>query len=189
MSTENQVDFLTGTTVDEAEIIAAKEILLEAGYKIIKIEVTTKFTTVREVKNYFYDRLYRKYPERMAHKVDSVERDMKLMNAFIESRMAEGNISKAIALQECVDIIDVIFDYEDEFWFKYPIVDTRVFGLGKVGWITQKAIEILNRERYKKEAKKSEKMLAEIEDSMEIDLVKKSDRLSKMLEGLEDKNG
>jgi len=183
------MDFLSGDSVDVTELNMAKEILIAAGYKVTKVAITTKFKTTKEVKDYFYSRLYSKYPDRLINKVDNVQRDMRIAKDFIESRMADNSIGKTIALQESVDIIDMIFDYEDEFSFKYPMVNIGILGQGKIGWITQKAIEILNRERYKEAAVKSDKMLTEIENNTEIDLVEKSNKMSAMLNSLEDKDG
>ena len=183
------MDFLSGASVDDTELKMAKEILIEAGYKVTKVVTTTKFNTTKELKDYFYSRLYSKYPDRLIDKVDNIQRDMRIANDFIESRMLDNAIGKKIALQECVDIIDMIFDCEDEFMFKYPVVNIGILGQGKIGWITQKAIEILNRERYKEASRKSEELLIEIENNTEINLTEKSNKMSEMLAGLEDKDG
>lgn len=185
----DQIDFLSGVSVDETELEVAKEILLDAGYKVTKVLITTKFEKTKELKDFFYSRLYSKYPERLIDKVDNIKRDMRMANDFIESRMLDNTIGRMVALQECVDIINIIFDYEDEFMFKYPVVNIGILGQGKIGWITQKAVEILNRERYKEASRKSEEMLIEIENNTEIDLVEKSNKMSDMLASLEDKNG
>lgn len=187
--TSDQVDFLSGKDVNEAKIQAAKDILLEAGYKVVKIGLITNVKTVKDLKDYFYSRLYQKYPEVCKNRVDNVQLDMRFANLFLESRLGMGTVGKAVALQECVEIIDVIFDYEDEFMFKYPITSISILGQGKLGWITQKAIEILNREKHKEMVKKSDRMLQEIEDSMEVDFNEKAQKMQRMLKRLEESNG
>jgi hypothetical protein len=106
---------------------------------------------------------------------------MKITSLFLDAIMEDGTVGKKAALQKCVDIIDVIFDYEEEFKFNYPIRDIGVLGQNKLGWITQKAIEILNRNRYDEIKSKSDKMLKKLENSIEIDLDSKAIELEKML--------
>lgn len=188
-TTKDQIDFLTGESVDDSQIEAAKEILLNAGYKVEKINVTTKARKIQDIKNHFYNRLWAKYPDRYSNRVSNIERDMRFASLFVESRMNPKTVGKVVALQECMDIIDIIFDYEEEFMFKTPIMDITILGQGKLGWITQKAVEILNREKGKEIARESEKMLKELEESMEIDLNEKSNELINMLKNLEEKDG
>ena len=187
--TADQMDFLTGGSSENTQIEAAKQILLEAGYKVTKPEVTTKVSTVKGLKDYFYNRLYQKYPDRLADRVPNVQMDMRFAKLFFESRIRSGDVGDAVAFQDCVDVIDVIFDHEKEFMFKYPIMDISILGQGKLGWITQKAIELLNKEKTKAMARKTEEMLREIEDNMEVDLEEKSNRLTQMLKNVEEKDG
>lgn len=177
----DQVDFLSNKPLEETQLDIAKKMLLEAGYKVSKVEVSTNVTNVVELKNYFYGRLYRKYPKLYKTTVRNVQRDVRISSLFLEARMKDGTLGKKAALQECVDIIDVIFDYESEFGFKYPIKDIGILGQRKLSWVTQKAIEILNRKRYKDMEQRSKQMLREMEDSMEIDLDDRYAKLSNML--------
>lgn len=182
--TGDQMDFLSGGSVEDTQIDAAKKILLDAGYRVVKPEVTTKVRTIKDLKDYFYNRLYQKYPDRLVNRVPNVQMDMRFAKLFFEARLLAGDVGKQVALQDCVDTIDIIFDHEDEFMFKYPIMDISILGQGKLGWITQKAVELLNKEKSKKLARKSEEMLKQIEDEMDIDLNERESELKSMLANL-----
>jgi len=55
-------------------------------------------------------------------------------------------------LDECAQIIKVIFDREPDFNFTIPL-SFDIFGQQALGWITKKAIEFMNEERESKEQK------------------------------------
>lgn len=186
--TNDQNDFLSGSDVGEAEIEAAKKILFDAGYKVIKVEINRNIKTSKELKDYFYSRLYSKYPDRYKNRVENVASDMRIISLFIDSRMESGSIGRQLAIQECADIIDIIFDHEDEFYFKYPIRNVNILGQKKLSWVTQKAIEILNRKKYKEMEERSEQMLLEMENSIKVDLKEKEEKLNKMLSRMGEAN-
>ena len=111
----------------------------------------TPINNVKDVSglvDYFYSRLFNKYEYLTRLTIRNRSKEMFIASKFIESRMVDGDISKNTAIQECVDIIDTIFEYEEEFCFKLPIKDISILGQGKLSWITQKAVEIINRNSY-----------------------------------------
>jgi hypothetical protein len=92
------------------------------------------------------------------------------------------------AIQECVEIIDTIFDYADRFKFNKPI-DLRVIGQGKAGWITHKAVLIMNDERQKQQEKEIKEMIEKHDEEVEIDLNEKANELDMLLSKMGVNNG
>jgi predicted RNA-binding protein with PUA domain len=69
--------------------------------------------------------------------------------------MAATGASKEYALNECGEIIRTVFEYEKEFKFKYAITFS-VFGQDNLKWVTDKAIQIMNRNSQEKEEEDAE---------------------------------
>lgn len=167
----------------------AKAAAIEAGYKVSDpIFVNGGVKTLKDLRNYFYMRLWKKYPHRQAYHVDmGLSKELHLFKLFVESREATG-LSRLNAIQECVAIIDIIFDHEDEFGFRDPI-DVRVIGQGKAGWITRKAVFILNKKVQEAMHQKFNKMVEKYEQDEKINLEEKASELDSLLAGMEDNNG
>ena len=187
MAKHQQDAFNPNMTPEEIRIEEAKKILIEAGYKIADpLVVNESVSNLPKLLNYFYMRLFTKYPEKQLTTIKNFEKDMKLTGRFVEARKV--NMNEQAAIQECVAIIDIIFDHEEDFNFKQPIT-IGVLGQAKSGWITEKAVFILNRELVKRDEEEAEERIKEIEDSYEVDPKKTEDRLDKILARMEGNNG
>jgi hypothetical protein len=175
--------------LDTSKPEEAKAAAIEAGYKVSDpIFVNGGVKTLKDLRNYFYMRLWKKYPNRQAYHVDmGLDKELRLFKLFVESREVMG-LSRLNAIQECVAIIDIIFDHEDEFGFRDPI-DVRVIGQGKAGWITRKAVFILNKKVQEAMHQKFNKMVEKYEQDEKIDLKDKASELDSLLAGMEDTNG
>ena len=183
--TDDQEDVFSVGGIKQAHINAAKDILLAAGYRIIKPEIVNgEITSKRKLRDYFYMRLNEKHPTRQLRRVPDIILDMKLVGQFVDSRL-DGGITEKDAIQECVAIINVLFDQEDEFKFKYPISDIGILGQGKMAWITAKAISLLNKNKDARAEQDALKMSDEIEDSNVIDIKEQSNYLDSLLKNLE----
>jgi len=166
----------------------ARQIAIESGWQVTEpILVNDKVITMKDLRNYFFMRLWTKYPNRYKYYVDNIKNEFRLMRFFVESREEKG-LNKFNAIQQCVAIIDVIFDYEEEFNFKTPI-DIRVVGQAKAGWITEKALQIVNNNLLKSREKEAERRIADMEDNREINLKEKAKELDEMLANMEANNG
>ena len=186
MNIDTQDIFTGGKSLDEIRIETAKDVLMEAGYKILSpITVDGSINTITKLCDYFYKRLYTKYPNRITKRVHNITKDMTLMNSFVECFM--DGASKARAIQEAIEVIDVIFDHEEEFNFKLDIVDTGILGQKAVGWITSKAIDILNKQRMKKESKKINDHVEALENC-DINTDEIDSKLDRLLKKMEDNN-
>lgn len=166
----------------------ARKIAVESGWQVTEpILVNDKVITMKDLRNYFFMRLWTKYPNRYKYYVDNIKNEFRLLRFFVESREEKG-LNKFNAIQQCVAIIDAIFDYEEEFNFKTPI-DIRVVGQAKAGWITEKALQLVNNNLLKSREKEAERRIAEMEDNREINLKEKAKELDEMLANMEANNG
>jgi hypothetical protein len=206
----NQLDlFVVGKTVDEVQLEKAIEIVEGAGYDVVRdasearstamsygfkvsdpIYVDDNILNLQDLRNYFFNQLWSHYPELKRSYVEGNRAsEMRSIRMFVESRELTG-LNRHNAIQECAAIINVIFENKDQFNFsRSPGI--WVLGQAKAGWITGKAVNILN-EQLQKEAKENldrrfESMESEYEK--EIDLNETSDMLNKLLNDMEASNG
>jgi hypothetical protein len=167
----------------------AKTLAIDAGYRVSDpLLVNDQIVTLKDLRNYFYMRLWTKFPERESYHVEgNWEKEMRIIRLFVESREKTG-LNRFNAIQECVALIDIIFNHAEEFNFRKPI-DLRVLGQGSAGWITQKASMILNEKLYKQRSDEVEKRIKEYEDGYDVDLDQKASLLDKLLSKMEANNG
>lgn len=204
----DQYDLLNpDKSIDEAQITAAIELLeknhykivktkedartvaIEAGYKVIEpILINERIITLLDLRNYFFMRLWKKYPDRQKYYVHAaLNRELHVFRLMVEAREKTG-LNRFNAVQECVAIVDVIFDHEEEFGFKNPI-DLNVLGQAKAGWITQKALAILNSKLRAGLDQAVDKLIETRDKERKIDLRAKSLELDELLKKMEANNG
>jgi hypothetical protein len=130
----------------ENELIdACIEFLKEEGFRVIEPSNYTynKIKKVDDLIELFYI-LHKKYhPSNVAVYRPKLAVDRKTAKRFLESRMESSGLSKKFALRECAEIISVIFEFEEKFKFDSPI-NFSILGQAKLGWVTEKAIYLLN---------------------------------------------
>lgn len=166
-----------------------KRLSIEAGYKVAEpILVDDKIVTLEDLRNYFCRRLYLRYPSRHHDSIDNVPREIRLLRLLVEARQKTG-LNKFNAIQECVAIIDTIFDYEDRFSFNKPI-NITMLGQKSYSWVTEKAITILNEKLTSEHAKNIEKQIDELDDihSEERDKAR-GNKLDNILKNMGNTNG
>jgi hypothetical protein len=191
MVMEYQQDaFSKGKSTKEIRIEESKKILMDYGYKIVEpLEVNKSVKDIPDLRKYFYAKLWNKYPDRMQYYTERYKEEIKIVRDLVESR--EGNTNRDTAIQECVAIIDTIFDYEEEFKLEKPIISINIL---RVSWVIGLAISILNLEKNKEEERARDKMIDEIEDQYMKDhhksiLKSKAEKLDKILAGMKKNNG
>lgn len=169
----------------------AKELAVESGYKVSDpIVVDDKIVSLKDLRNYFYLCLWSKYPYRQSHYLEgNWKSELRIFKLFVESRELSG-LNRFNAIQECVRIINTIFEYSDQFNFKNPI-DIRVLGQDKSGWITQKALSIINEQSLKTQAQETDELLNKIDEDhiSKTDLKEKASELDALLSNMEENNG
>ena len=185
----NNIDMFTGDkSIEEIRIEESKRILMDYGYKVVEpLEVNNSVKDMPGLRKYFYARLWNKYPDRMQYYIQHYKEEIKIVSDFVKSR--EENTNRGTAIQECVAIIDVIFDNEEMFKLDKPIINVNIL---RMGWLINFAISIMNTEKSKEEETIRIKMEEEIEDAYmkdkyELVLKAKAKKLDKILAGVEKK--
>lgn len=184
-SSDQTVLFINSGT--EQLVDACTNYLKFKGYKITKpVDNICNVRTIDELICYFYTMLELKHPD-CINSYRNMMKNRTIAKKFVEARMVASNINRKEALNECVEIIKTVFKYESEFHFKYEM-NFKIFGQNKSGWITDKAIQIMNRElKYKKKANADKKMeeMIKAQDTENLGF----DNLQDILDKLEKNNG
>lgn len=176
---------------DYSELVkVCREFLEKRGYKTIRCRYTypkiKKSTDLIEL----FDALFtRNHPDLIApYRKKSVDRT--IAKRFVDARTKASNSSKEQALLECAEIISTIFKYESEFKFTMPL-SFGMLGQEKCGWITDKAIQLMNQRKAREDEIRAEvaqercvKEYIEIhgEEGLGFDLDKILENMEKMKE-------
>lgn len=154
------------------------------GYTIVDPKKFEKrIDKLDDLINYFYLLLSNKHPESYTGSY-SLVKDRAIAKRFVESRMSATGVSKKYALNECGAIIKTVFDHESEFNFRFPLT-FALFGQNKLGWVTDKAVAILNKqEENKREAysKELRRQAIESQDMSDLGIGNLDDILASMEE-------
>jgi hypothetical protein len=142
---------------------ACKAFLIYVGYRVTESNLPElNIKTQEDLISLFYNCRSFYHPESYAIGRAPVKIDRTIAKLFVESRMQDGSISKATALNQCANIIKTVFKYEDEFNFNFPVTFS-FFGQKKFAWVTDMAIQIMERNRINKEEKHRDELIAEYE--------------------------
>jgi hypothetical protein len=120
------------------------------GYRVARpVEYKVKIKSLDDLIKFFYILLDSRHPE-YANAYRNLKRDRAIAKRLVDSRMEATGSSREVALNECGEIIATLFEHEKEFKFRTEIY-FGMFGQANLGWITEKAIRIMN-ERITREA-------------------------------------
>lgn len=122
------------------------ELLDKQGYKSVRCSYTyPKIEKLNHLVELFDALMSRHHPDLIApFRRKTV--DMSIAKKFLEARMEAGDLNKKQALLECAEIINTIFKYEKDFSFNMPLTFS-MFGQANCGWITDRAIQIMNKKK------------------------------------------
>jgi hypothetical protein len=144
-------------TLDEACV----EYLKFRGYRVAPPhEFSIKIKDLNDLIKYFYLLWNSKYPEKYTAS-HNLGKDRVIAKKFVDGRMAATGASRDYALDECGKIIKVIIDNVEEFKFQYD-VSFSVLDQENMGWVTQKALNILNNQLDKEREIKIDRLQKEI---------------------------
>lgn len=136
---------------------ACKKLLIFMGYKVVDpIEKKFNVKNINDLITLFYAYLDYKYPE-FIDTPRNIKKDRAIAKRFLEARMNIGNLNKEHALDECAQIITVVFTREPEFNFTIPL-NFSMFGQQSMEWVTKKAAELVNAEKESKQQKLTEQI-------------------------------
>lgn len=167
-------------------INACIEYLKVSGYKIIELpKYIYTVKSLDELISFFYSMLELKHPGYISG-YRNMSGDRAIAKRFVEARIKASGFNKKEALNECTEIIRTVFDHESEFNFKYKIT-FKIFGQDKLGWVTDKAIQIINNTLEIENEELAEKRREEMIDAQDTKNLG-FDNLQGILDQLEKKN-
>jgi hypothetical protein len=125
------------------------------GFKVVSPQVFKyKVNNVDDLIRRFYSLLNDKDSIRYTTSYNE-NKDRAIAKRFVSNRMLATGASKEYVLNECGEIINTVFKYEKEFKFKYDITFS-IFGQDNLKWVTDKAIQIMNKNLQEKEEEEAE---------------------------------
>lgn len=168
-------------------VVACKELLKEKGYQVRnRLPDEVKIKSTEDLIHLFYNRLSRKLFNNTIDYRNPKMKDLATAKQFVESRMDVSDLGHLAALQECAEIIEVIFKHYEDFNFKYPI-NFGIFGQSKMAWVTEKAMSVINREKVREKDILVSKMQDEIEKEYGKEMETSMDELDEIIARLEGK--
>lgn len=145
-----QTDIFASSKLKEKIMESCVRYLRHYGYTVVSPKkFKRKMKSTDDLIHYFYLLLNIKCPEDYATSYNT-NKDRSIAKQFIESRMILTGTGKDYALNECGEIISTIFKHYDEFNFMYAI-NFSIFGQNKLKWVTDRALQIMNRKLKEKE--------------------------------------
>lgn len=142
-------------------VTACVDYLKVNGYKVIKLpKYVDQVKSLDELISFFYSMMELKHSGYISD-YRNIAENRAIAKRFVEARIEASGINKKEALNECAEIIRTIFNNEHEFNFKYKIT-FRMLGQDKFGWVTDKAVQIMNRSLDINKEELAEKMREEM---------------------------
>lgn len=178
---------------EEQRIGEYRDYLISKGYRVKDPPENQKFNikTLDELIEFFYSRMSLKHKE-LKYVSRRKAMDRKIMSDFVKSRMAKG-INKERAIDECAEMIDILFRHEKKFKFKYPVLSVGILGQKNLSWVTEKIEDFMNSERIKARIKERQAYRANLEKRQDVEMEEESltqeDDLTKILAEMEETDG
>jgi hypothetical protein len=147
----------------EVLLECCKDLLIFMGYKVVSPSIPQmNVNKLDDLIELFYSYKAYYHPKEYNLGRMPIERDRAVAKHFVEGRMQNGTVSKNVALKQCAKIIETVFKYESDFKFKFSLT-FGIFGQNKLGWVTEFALKIIEREKAKESEKKSEELIQDYE--------------------------
>jgi hypothetical protein len=170
---------------DETPLLSACERYLRSeGYKVSKPVVShpKELKTIDDLISHFYQKLDYHQPNYLKVYVNW-GRDRGIAKRFLQNRMDATGFKKSIALKECATIIDTFIENVKELNFKHDI-NFSIFGQAKMSWVTEWALEKMNKKAKRAQEDEAEKMRQSMlkQEDREVSI----DELDAILKSLEE---
>lgn len=167
----------------------AKSLLEENGYLVRGPLILKKdVRTPAELMKFFYDRMAFYNPNMVVAYSSLRKRDLSLAKNFIDARQESG-ISRDRAVAECCEIIETLFRHEDRLGLNFKITSMSILGQEALGWITDKAVDIINNYNFEIAADKENAWFDKFYNNQEDNLSDKLVQEANKRLGIEEKNG
>lgn len=168
-----------------------EDFLLAQGYSIGKPhKYPVKIETSDDLIKMFYSGMRNIYPNHLWSYYDE-KQDRAIAKAFVEKRAQDDCVSHQTALQQCGLIIQTVFARPDVFKFE-TAPSFGIFGQAEMGWITDRAVSIINKQIAKDEALATERLCDKLTEEIEEKTPNKGlslEELESITKKLEDKYG
>jgi len=147
---------------------ACKDYLCYIGFKVIDPDIP-KFHIEKldDLIFLFYGLCDSNHPE-LINSYRNLGRDRKIMSLFIKARADASGYGISAAMNECATIIETVFEHEKEFNFTVP-VSIGFFGQKKFGWVTDKAIQILNKKKQQTVEERRRDLISRLDEMYEAE--------------------
>jgi hypothetical protein len=138
------------------------------GFKVVPPQTfKNKINNIDDLIRHFYSLLNNKNSIRYATSYNE-NKDRSTAKRFVSNRMIATGASKEYALNECGEIVNTVFKYEKEFKFKYEITFS-IFGQNNLKWVTDKAIQLMNKGMLEKEEEEAEVLRERVIAAQDVD--------------------
>lgn len=141
------------------------DILRNNGYRVISPTIyRRKIKDLKDLVSYFYNLLdtIRDGGYMMAY---NMKRDLSVAKRFVEDRMRKCGYSKAVAMNECGEIVRTVIENYESFKFNIN-VGFFIFGQANMSWVTDKALKIMDGKNKIESERKEEALISIMVDNM-----------------------
>lgn len=182
--------FATSEELEVKRLEDSKELLISKGYRVEDPPESFKFNikSIDGLIEFFYSRMSLKHPA-LKQVSRRKARDRKIMSEFVKARMVKG-INRERAMDECAEMVEILFKYEERFKFKYPVVSIGILGQGKLKWVTDKIEDYLLSERIKERYRKRMEFNEGVEKKHKMEILEDAysveEDLAKILQEMEE---
>jgi hypothetical protein len=145
---------------------ACVEFLKGKGYGVTKPhEYPIEITKLDELIATFYGFIRNIYQTQMGP-YHNDKKDRAIAKRFVEGRMEDAGLDRKTALKQCGLIVRTVFTHSDVF--KFDVAPTfSIFGQANMGWITDRAVQLINKQIAKDEATATERAANKMTESIE----------------------
>jgi hypothetical protein len=165
--------------------------LRSRGYSIGEpVDYPIKISKLDDLIVVFYSYVRGSYEDHL-WPTPNMPKDRAIAKKFVENRMKADGLDKEHAMQQCGYIIQTIFKNSDIFKFESPPT-FGILGQGELAWITDRALQILNKVASKNMVAAQEKFIEDITEKIEknySDMGYSNEELEDMLKNLEEQYG
>lgn len=166
LETQQSQLFAGDDTSFEALANACVDYLRYNGFKVVSPNKWRhNINKLDDLWRFFYTFSDRKHPE-LINAYRNLQKDRAIASKFVKSRMEATGFSKENAMNECAEIIETIFEHEAGFKFKIPI-SFGLLGQNNCGWITDKAIQIMNKKRLQEKEERRIERIKKMDEKYE----------------------
>lgn len=127
---------------DPSELIeACKALLLNANYRVVKINEITGVDNLNKLIDAFYLLYQNYYSDREKPYRNDIKHDLAAAKRFLEWRMEQGELSEKAAYDECIKVMKAVMQYNDTLGIRN--ISFGFFGSVKTRWIINKALDLV----------------------------------------------